>query len=71
MQKKNLEDIRLPTYGTIQQAVLFHSFTGTQVKGHLSFVLIAPVPPDQVKRPETPAQKTGDIINQVIGATNK
>jgi len=71
MQKKNLEDIRLPTYGTIQQAVLFQSFTGTQVKGHLSFVLIASVTPDQMKRPETPAQKTGDMINQVIGATNK
>jgi len=35
-QKKSLEDIRLPTYGTIQQAMLFHSFTGRLVKENLS-----------------------------------
>jgi uncharacterized membrane protein required for colicin V production len=70
-QKANLEDIRLPTYGSIQQAVFFHSFTGQLVKSDLSFVLITSVTPDQMKRGPTPAQKREDIINQVIGATNK
>jgi uncharacterized membrane protein required for colicin V production len=70
-QKKNLEDIRLPTFGTLQQAVLFQSFTGRFVKDNLSSVLIASVTPDQNRKGETPGQKTGDIINQVIGATNK
>jgi uncharacterized membrane protein required for colicin V production len=70
-QKASLEDIRLPTYGRIQQEVLFHSFTGQLVKKDLSFVLITSVTPDQMKRGQTPGQKRDDILNQVIGATNK
>jgi hypothetical protein len=71
MQKQNLEDIRLPTYGSIQQAVLFQSFTGKLVKQNLSSILIASVTPDQLKKGETPAQKKNDVINDVLGPTKK
>jgi uncharacterized membrane protein required for colicin V production len=70
-QKKSLEDIRLPTYGTIQQAMLFHSFTGRLVKENLSRILIVSVTSEQMKKGETAAQKREDVINQVLGTTNK
>ncbi|MGA3182205.1 MAG: CvpA family protein [Verrucomicrobiota bacterium] len=70
-QKKSLEDIRLPTYGTIQQAMLLHSFTGRLVKENLSRILIVSVTSEQMKKGETAAQKREDVINQVLGTTNK
>ena len=71
MQKQNLEDIRFPTYGSIQQAVLYQSFTGKLVKQYLSSILIASVTPDQLKKGETPSQKKNDVINDVLGPTKK
>ena len=40
MQSKNFEGISFPTFGSIQQAVLFESFSGQNVKKYMDFVLI-------------------------------
>jgi uncharacterized membrane protein required for colicin V production len=41
MQSKNFEGISFPTFGSIQQSILFESFNGKQVKEHLEdYVLI-------------------------------
>lgn len=48
MQAQAFSDIRFPTYGSVQQAVLFQSFTGRLVEDNLSPILIvstAPSPP--------------------------
>ena len=39
-QSKNFEEISFPTFGSIQQSVLFESFAGQQVREHLNFLLI-------------------------------
>jgi uncharacterized membrane protein required for colicin V production len=39
-QRRNFESVSFPTFGSIQQAILFESFAGTQVKEHLDFLLI-------------------------------
>lgn len=39
-QSKNFEGISFPTFGSLQQAILFESFAGTQVREHLDFLLI-------------------------------
>ena len=48
MQSKNFEGISFPTFGSIQQAVLFESFLGKNVKEHLSFLLIESTAPQNV-----------------------
>jgi uncharacterized membrane protein required for colicin V production len=40
MQSKNFEGVSFPTFGSLQQSILFESFTGQQVKKHLEFLLI-------------------------------
>lgn len=39
-QRKNFETISFPTFGSIQQSILFESFAGKQVREHLNFLLI-------------------------------
>lgn len=48
MQSKNFEGISFPTFGSIQQAVLYESFTGKHVKQYLEFVLIRSTVPQNV-----------------------
>ena len=68
-QKKNFEDIRFPTYKTIQHTILMESFTGRLVQDHLSPVLIAAAPPPKPR--ETVAQKSQETINSILGAQKK
>ncbi len=64
MQKKNFEDIRFPTYGTVQRAILKESFTGQLLENKMPRVLIAsvlggkPVP--------SPAKKRDDSIAAIL-----
>lgn len=69
VQKKNFEDIRFPTYMSIQHAVLKESFTGQLIRGHLSKLLIASV--TETAPPPTAAKKTEDTINIIIGTPKK
>lgn len=43
MQKQNFEDIRFPTYGEVQYAMLFDSSTGNFIRAYLPHFLITPV----------------------------
>jgi uncharacterized membrane protein required for colicin V production len=43
MQQKNFEEIRFPTYGEVQNTVLFESATGNFVRAYLPHFLIQPV----------------------------
>jgi uncharacterized membrane protein required for colicin V production len=52
MQKKNFEDIRFPTYGEVQNAVLFESSTGNFVRAYLGQFLIQPVNPEAAPAPK-------------------
>ncbi len=63
MQSKNFEGISFPTFGSIQQSVLYQSFTGKQVKEHLSFVLIKSSAPQDIKL----KRNDGGAVNDVIG----
>jgi hypothetical protein len=71
LQGDAFSDIRFPTYGSVQQAILFQSFTGSLIETNLSPVLIATV---QIKPAlaraggaETPKQQQERLINEVLG----
>jgi uncharacterized membrane protein required for colicin V production len=66
MQKKNFEDIRFPTYGTVQRAVLVESFTGRLIEDNLHPILIASVTGGTPAK--TIAQKREEIINSILSA---
>jgi uncharacterized membrane protein required for colicin V production len=69
MQKKNFEDIRFPTYGSIQHAVLSESFVGHWLVDNMDRVMISTTPGS--KPSETIAQKREDSINAIIGTPKK
>ncbi|MGZ4963826.1 MAG: CvpA family protein [Limisphaerales bacterium] len=52
MQEKNFEGVRFPTYGEVQNAVLFESATGNFVRAYLPNFLIAPVNAYDVPKPK-------------------
>ena len=55
-QSEAFSDIRFPTYGTIQQSVLFQSCSGRLIETNLNSVLIASVsPPTEPKADSRPA----------------
>jgi uncharacterized membrane protein required for colicin V production len=69
MQKKNFEDIRFPTYGSVQQAVLVESFTGRLIEDNLATVLITS---DSGRKPlEAFAKKQNDANNTIIASPKK
>jgi uncharacterized membrane protein required for colicin V production len=68
-QKKSFEDIRFPTYPSIQHAVLAESCTGRLIQANLYRVLITPVPAG--KPAETIAQKRQETINAILGPQKK
>ncbi len=68
-QKKSFEDIRFPTYPSIQHAVLAESFTGRLIQANLSRVLISSAPAG--KPAETIAQKRQNTINAILGPQKK
>ncbi|MEO5802355.1 MAG: CvpA family protein [Verrucomicrobiota bacterium] len=67
MQTKNFEGISFPTFGSIQQSVLFESCSGQQVKKYLNFVLIESTAGENVplRRDENKA------LDEVIGPAKK
>lgn len=69
MQKKSFEDIRFPTYGSIQHAVLTESYTGRLIETNLYRVLIASV--SAGKPAETIAKKRENTINAILGPPKK
>lgn len=70
MQAQNFSDIRFPTFGSVQQTVLFQSFTGRAVKDNLAPILIASVAAPAPGRP-TMAQQQESMINEVLGSRTK
>jgi uncharacterized protein YdbL (DUF1318 family) len=73
-QAANFSDIRFPTYGEVQQDVLFKSFTGSLVESNLKTMLIASVssvnsgPP---KKSQTMAQKNNATIDEILASPGK
>ena len=67
MQSKNFEGISFPTFGSFQQAVLYQSFVGKQVKEHMTFVLIESTAPVKVAI----KRNQNDGLGDVIGKTKK
>jgi uncharacterized membrane protein required for colicin V production len=68
-QKKSFEDIRFPTYGSIQHAVLSESYSGRLIQANLYRFLIASV---SARNPaETIAQKRQETINEILGPPKK
>jgi uncharacterized membrane protein required for colicin V production len=66
-QKDNFSDIRFPTYGEVQQDVLFKSFTGNLVEVNLKPVLITSVEvPKTQKKPDSMAQKKNQEIDDIL-----
>jgi hypothetical protein len=65
IQSDAFSDIRFPTYGTIQQAVLFQSYSGTLVETNLHSLLIASTTP--APRGETLAHRNEQMIDDIIG----
>lgn len=68
-QKKNFEDIRFPTYPSVQFAILTESCTGRLIVDHLHQVLIASVWAS--KPAETPAKKSQMQIDAILGSPKK
>jgi uncharacterized membrane protein required for colicin V production len=69
-QKKNFEDIRFPTYESIQHAVLSESYTGNLIEDHLHKILISSAT-GSTNSTETIAQKRQDTINAILGPQKK
>jgi uncharacterized membrane protein required for colicin V production len=66
MQSKNFEGISFPTFGSIQQSVLFQSFTGRQVKEHLSFALIESTTAENVALRRAGAAPYNKVLDQKV-----
>jgi len=65
-------DIRFPTYGSIQQSVLFESFTGTLIETNLNLVLIASVVPKApAPKVETLKQQQERLVNEILSGGKK
>ena len=60
-------DIRFPTYGSVQQAVLFESFTGSMIETNLDPILIATVTPKPPVATESLKQQQERLLNEIIG----
>lgn len=46
MQKQNFEGISFPTFGSVQQDVIYASFTGTLIRENAPFLMIEPTVPE-------------------------
>jgi hypothetical protein len=69
MQKKSFEDIRFPTYGSVQHSILVESFTGRLLEDKLPRVLIASV--SGGKPAQSIAKKRDDSINAILAPPKK
>jgi len=68
-QRKSFEDIRFPTYSSVQYAILKESYSGRLIEDHLHPLLIpsSTTPPPA----ETLAHKSQDAINSILGPPKK
>ena len=71
--KKNLEDIHPPRYiyGSIEQAIFSHSFSGKFVQESLSGLLIPTVTPPERPVAESQKKKLQDVIDNPLGPAKK
>ncbi|HEX4119557.1 MAG TPA: CvpA family protein [Verrucomicrobiae bacterium] len=69
-QSDAFSDIRFPTFGSIQQEVLFQSYSGCLIRTNLHSVLIASVAASPQKGP-TLAHKREELIDEVIGTKKR
>jgi uncharacterized membrane protein required for colicin V production len=70
-QKDNFSDIRFPTFGQFQQDVLVKSFSGDWIQHHLQPVLIASVNEGPKPKSETIAQKSNQMIDEILSKPGK
>lgn len=71
-QSDNFSGIRFPTYGQLQQDVLFTSFTGTFVESKLKPVLIASITPaTPPSKKQTIAQAKNQTLDDIIARPGK
>lgn len=71
-QQKSFEDIRFPTYATIQHSALKESFTGREVEANLDRLLITSSAGSGPSKPsQTPAAKSTEQLNAIIGPAKK
>jgi hypothetical protein len=71
MQKQNLEDIRFPTFGSVQHALLFQSFSGNLIENNLNNVLIASVTPVDRPKRDTIASRREAAIDAILDKPGK
>jgi uncharacterized membrane protein required for colicin V production len=71
--KKNLDDIHPPRYiyGSIEQAIFSHSFSGKFVQENMSGLLIPTVTPAERPSGESPKKKLQDAIDNPLGPARK
>ncbi|HEY3853057.1 MAG TPA: CvpA family protein [Verrucomicrobiae bacterium] len=70
-QSDAFSDIRFPTYGSIQQAFLFKSFTGGLIETNLSAVMIASAGPLPPSKSVTLKAQQEQMINEILDARRK
>jgi uncharacterized membrane protein required for colicin V production len=70
-QSDAFSDIRFPTYGSIQQAFLFQSFTGGLIETNLSAVMIASTAPLAPSKNVTLKAQQEQMINEILDARRK
>jgi uncharacterized membrane protein required for colicin V production len=70
-QSDAFSDIRFPTYGSIQQAFLFQSFTGGLIETNLSAVMIASTAPLPPSKGVTLKAQQEQMINEILDAKRK
>jgi uncharacterized membrane protein required for colicin V production len=71
LQSDAFSDIRFPTYGSIQQAVLFESCTGNLIETNLSSVLIATALPKPAGKSVSLKQQQEQLINDILDPKKK
>jgi uncharacterized membrane protein required for colicin V production len=67
MQSENFSDIRFPTFGSVQQTMLFDSLTGHLVESNLQAVLIYPAQPAKPQKKETHARLQEQMMDEILG----
>jgi uncharacterized membrane protein required for colicin V production len=70
-QSDAFSDIRFPTYGSIQQSVLFESYSGRLVEANLNPVLIATVTGPGAVKGENLKQQQERMVNEILDSHKK
>lgn len=70
-QSDAFSDIRFPTYGSIQQAVLFQSFSGPMIRTNLSSVMIATTAPAPASKSLSLKAQQEQMINEILDSKKK